>query len=162
MGRAQSKAHELETATSSPNSGGGAESPSQPMFVVDMYGTAYGLWCKDVVEVLPLVEIDRVAGAPPGVLGVINVRGRLVPAIDHRRLRDEKVSDAPFEYFVLVATPRGPVAVAVTGASDVVAVDPAEICYPGGGPEGSPAVVRVDDNTVHILRIDDLDYGERA
>ncbi len=42
----------------------------------------YVLDATRVVEVLPLVNLQKIAGAPRGVAGIFNYRGQPVPAID--------------------------------------------------------------------------------
>lgn len=42
----------------------------------------YALAARDVVEVLPLLALKAVPGAPRGVAGLIDYRGTAVPAID--------------------------------------------------------------------------------
>jgi chemotaxis-related protein WspB len=42
----------------------------------------YALDASRVVEVLPLVALKRIPQAPKGVAGILNYRGRPVPAID--------------------------------------------------------------------------------
>lgn len=42
----------------------------------------YALDAAQVVEVLPLLELRKIPGAPPGVAGLFNYRGRPVPAVD--------------------------------------------------------------------------------
>lgn len=44
--------------------------------------TQYALEVSYVVEVLPLLEINKVVGAPRGVAGTINYRGTFIPIID--------------------------------------------------------------------------------
>jgi chemotaxis-related protein WspB len=50
------------------------------LFQVD--NARYALDARRVVEVLPLVELSSLANAPKGVAGMINYRGRPVPAVD--------------------------------------------------------------------------------
>ena len=53
------------------------------LFLVFQLGDErYALDAGEVAEVLPLVEIKRIARAPAGVAGVFNLRGRAVPVID--------------------------------------------------------------------------------
>lgn len=52
-------------------------------FVVD--GQAYGISVLQVQEILCAGEVTPVSGAPPFVLGVINVRGDIVTVVDARR-----------------------------------------------------------------------------
>ena len=42
----------------------------------------YALEASRVLEVLPLLELKRLPGAPMGVAGIFNYRGRPVPAVD--------------------------------------------------------------------------------
>jgi chemotaxis-related protein WspB len=42
----------------------------------------YAIEAHRAVEVVPLLDLKRVPGAPPGVAGIFNYRGRPVPAID--------------------------------------------------------------------------------
>jgi chemotaxis-related protein WspB len=42
----------------------------------------YALPAREVVEVLPLISVKTVPGAPAGVVGLVDYRGTAVPAID--------------------------------------------------------------------------------
>ena len=42
----------------------------------------YALDVSRVVEVIPLVELKRLGGSPPGVAGIFNYRGQFVTAVD--------------------------------------------------------------------------------
>ncbi len=42
----------------------------------------YALEAGRVLEVLPLLELKKIPGAPRGVAGIFNYRGRPVPAVD--------------------------------------------------------------------------------
>ena len=42
----------------------------------------YALDCRQIVEVLPLVNLKQIPHAPPGVAGAFNYRGEPVPVID--------------------------------------------------------------------------------
>jgi len=48
-------------------------------------GHLFGIDIAEVQEVLRSQEITRVPLAPPAVRGVINLRGRIIPAVDLRR-----------------------------------------------------------------------------
>ncbi|MGQ0621037.1 MAG: chemotaxis protein CheW [Panacagrimonas sp.] len=53
----------------------------------ELAGQLYGVPILAVQEVLADAEVEPVPGAPPEVLGVINLRGQIVSVIDlHRRL----------------------------------------------------------------------------
>ena len=42
----------------------------------------YALEASRVIEVLPLLDLRKIPGAPRGVAGIFNYRGRPVPAVD--------------------------------------------------------------------------------
>jgi chemotaxis-related protein WspB len=42
----------------------------------------YGLEAGQIVEILPLVNVKKIPQAPPGVAGIFNYHGTLVPVID--------------------------------------------------------------------------------
>jgi len=48
---------------------------------------------RSVREVLPLPAVTRVPGSSPAVLGLVNVRGSLVPVLDGRRALGREASD---------------------------------------------------------------------
>jgi len=42
----------------------------------------YALDVSRVVEVIPLVDLKRLAGSPPGIAGIFNYRGQFLTAVD--------------------------------------------------------------------------------
>ncbi len=42
----------------------------------------YGLEARQIIEVVPLVNLKKIPRAPPGVAGIFNYHGTLVPVID--------------------------------------------------------------------------------
>jgi chemotaxis-related protein WspB len=42
----------------------------------------YAIEAQSAVEVVPLLDLKRIPHSPPGVAGIINYRGRPVPAVD--------------------------------------------------------------------------------
>ena len=64
------------------------------LFVVFRLGEdRYALNSREVVEVLPLVRIGRVPGAPPAIAGIILYRGVPVPVLDLKQLLTGSPSD---------------------------------------------------------------------
>lgn len=63
------------------------------VFVIFQLGhDRYALDASRVVEVLPLVHLQRIPRAPAGVAGLFNYRGRPVPAIDLSELTQGRKS----------------------------------------------------------------------
>ena len=80
-----------------------------------------GVPAREVQEVLPSRDMTRVPLAPPGVRGLINLRGEIVPAIDLRHgLRLRAGEGRPMN--VVVRTPDGPVSLLVDEIGDVLKV----------------------------------------
>jgi purine-binding chemotaxis protein CheW len=55
------------------------------LVVVRLQGIEHALPVEHVVEVLRMVAITPLAEAPPWLLGVIDLRGRVIPVVDMRR-----------------------------------------------------------------------------
>lgn len=58
---------------------------SKQLFVFSLEGQRYALHLSVVEKVVRAVEINPVPKAPDSVLGIINVRGRIVPVLNIRR-----------------------------------------------------------------------------
>jgi purine-binding chemotaxis protein CheW len=87
----------------------------------DMY---FGIWVREVQEVLLYQDMVRVPLASPVVRGLINLRGQIVTAIDLRRrlgLPDGPADVDPMN--VVVRTDDGAVSLLVDEIGDVVEVD---------------------------------------
>jgi chemotaxis signal transduction protein len=73
----------------------GAGGSSSPVIVLGIAREHYGIDLPDVTEVLPLVRVTPVPGAPAVFAGVINVHGVIQPVIDlGRLLRIETVRES--------------------------------------------------------------------
>ncbi len=87
----------------------------------DMY---FGIWVREVQEVLLYQDMVRVPLASPVVRGLINLRGQIVTAIDLRRRLDlpDRAADVdPMN--VVLRTDDGAVSLLVDEIGDVVEVD---------------------------------------
>lgn len=68
----------------------------------------YGLPTRDVLRVLPLMELSRLPGAPGFVAGLMNLHGQAVPVLDLCRLACGRDCAAQFDTrIVLVSYPAG-------------------------------------------------------
>lgn len=84
----------------------------------------FGIWVREVQEVLLYQDMVRVPLASPVVRGLINLRGQIVTAIDLRRrlgLPDRPADIDPMN--VVVRTDDGAVSLLVDEIGDVVEVD---------------------------------------
>ena len=90
----------------------------------------YGLPLEQLREVARVSHLRRVPGAPPGVAGLVNLRGEILCALDVRAILGlpPQASESPF----LVAL-RGfgdPLGLIVDSIADIYAVSPGDIEAP--------------------------------
>jgi purine-binding chemotaxis protein CheW len=96
-------------------------------------GGDYGVELSRVQEVLRSQPVTRLPdpasppGAPPSaIVGLINLRGRIVPVVDPRVVLGGASDGAPGSGFVVVSSTDGPVALLVDAIGDVRRADDAQ------------------------------------
>ncbi len=114
-------------------------------------GEEYGVEILKVRELIGLLEITRVPHAPPGVRGVVNLRGKIIPVVDLRTYLGIKSQNAAARPVIIVAqlqAPSGPVTtgVVVDQVLEVRTIAAAHI-------EPPPRFGREDEATRFILGI---------
>jgi purine-binding chemotaxis protein CheW len=91
-------------------------------------GQSYALDILHVQEVLAAAEIEPVPGTPPAVMGVINLRGRIVTVIDLRRCLGFGGASLDRPCCVIVAEIEGePMGLRVDGVAEICSVAAAAI-----------------------------------
>ncbi|HRI67375.1 MAG TPA: chemotaxis protein CheW [Polyangium sp.] len=126
-----------------------------------MGGRPVAISCEYVVELIPRVDIDRVPDAPGNVLGVINLRGRVVPIVDLRPKLSSK-SPLPAHQHLVIIRGRNDklIGLAVDEVRDVLNVETSAIEQPGDvAGMRSPGVVRIEDDLVLVLSPEDAYHG---
>lgn len=86
-----------------------------------------GVPVEQVQEVIRFQEMTDVPLAPPDVLGLMNLRGQIVTALDLRRkmgLKDRAEDEHPMN--VIIAGEDGPVSLLVDEIGDVLEVEAAQ------------------------------------
>ena len=81
------------------------------VLVLAVGGEGYALPLDSVQQVISGPRVTRLPSAHPGLLGLINVRGEIVPLFDLSKLTGGGAVASP-DYAVLVATAAGPTALA--------------------------------------------------
>jgi purine-binding chemotaxis protein CheW len=128
------------------------------VFVLDE--RRFALRLTAVERVVRLVEITALPDAPEMVLGVINVHGRIIPAVSLRqRLRLPEREPRLSDQLVVAHTARRTVALLADAVTGVIEAGDQEVAstptmLPGLGHEG--AVVNFPDGMVPILDLDTL------
>jgi len=122
----------------------------------------YGLPVTSVNSIIRYEEATPVPRSPEAVLGVINLRGRVIPVIDlMRRFRGTSFVPGPTSRIVVAEGSSGPVGVAVDAASEVTVIE-SELIKPV--PEGTlgsdtarafAGVVERDGSLVILLDLDE-------
>lgn len=114
----------------------------------------YALPLAAVERTVHAVEVTPLPDAPPIVLGVIDVQGRVLPVLNiRRRFRLPEREVSPVDQFLIAQTVRRTVALAIDEAQGVIErpesaiVNPAQIVP---GLEQIQGVVKLDDGLVLI------------
>ena len=130
------------------------------LIVFRMEGQRYALPIEAVQEIQQMVAVSEMPGSAGAVLGVINLRGQVIPAIAMRSLVGlsdrEPGLDTPM---VLTYTAHGLVALIVDEVEDVVEIDPVSVQAPSAvHPLASRllGVCRLDDGLVFLFDVDAL------
>lgn len=148
----------------------GAESRQILTFVLG--NETYGVDILRVQEIRGWSAVTKIPHAPPHVLGVLNLRGSIVPIVDLRmRFALESVEYTAVTVIIVMSvvtsTGRRDFGVVVDGVSDVVDVNSAEVKpAPELGPRGSTdylfGLVSIAERMVVLLDIDKLIGRELA
>lgn len=117
-----------------------------------------------VVEVLPLVDINALNGAPRGVAGTFNYRGTFVPAIDPSDLLlGRPVSPLLSTRLILArysfAGMSRLLGIIVAKATRTLRCEPSDLSSPGLVTEAAPylnSVAKSADGYVRIIDVDKL------
>ena len=128
------------------------------LVLVRMGGRPCAIPCEQIVEIVPRVNLDHIPDAPAEVLGVMNLRGRVVPVMDVRsRVAGRTPTAHAYQHLVVVQASERQVGLAVDEVREVVEVAPSAIENPSEltGSKG-PGVVRVKDEMVLVISPEDL------
>lgn len=122
----------------------------------------YGLPLEQLKEVSRLTRLRRIPGAPPGVAGLVNLRGEIVCALDAREILGLSGGDtAQPGFFLALRGFTDPLGLLVDSIADIYAIDPGEIEPPPATWSADRAVyflgtARVADGLMGLLDLDRL------
>jgi purine-binding chemotaxis protein CheW len=101
----------------------GEEASAVVLLVFRIDGCEHAVAVEQVVEVLRMVAATRLPDAPSWVVGVINVRGRVIPLIDvGARLGAPRLEPEPSTSVIVVQTDEVAVGLVVDEVVEVLAV----------------------------------------
>lgn len=99
------------------------EQGSRPYVIFRLGAEEYGLGIARVSGIIRYETATPVPKAPESVLGVLNLRGRVIPVVDLcERLGRGKLTPSAHSRIIVVDGEAGPVGLAVDEASEVVAI----------------------------------------
>jgi purine-binding chemotaxis protein CheW len=152
------------------NKGPGEESHQVLTFVLGK--ETYGVDILRVQEIRGWSAVTKIPHAPPHVLGVLNLRGSIVPIVDLRmRFSLDRAEYTTVTVIIVVSVissaGRRDFGVVVDGVSDVVDVNPEQVkAAPELGAKGATDYIRglvpVADRMVVLLDIDRLIGSDMA
>lgn len=128
----------------------------------------YGTDILKVQEIKGYVPTTRIPNSPPDVVGVLNLRGTIVPIIDLRRKFGlEPVEYNQFTAIVVVVVQNRVMGIIVDSVSEVMALAPDDIQPPPDfGNSMGPGMLRgmgkVGDKLIILLDIDSVLLGDSA
>lgn len=125
-----------------------------PWLEFGLKGQRYAVSLAAVREVIRPGDITPVPGSPTDVLGIVNLRGQIVPVLDGRRrfgLDGDVASDERDAQRVIVFDDAGTtVGLRIDAIGDMLQFDPADIAPPPPG-----RAIRRDDPVSGVITRDD-------
>jgi purine-binding chemotaxis protein CheW len=118
--------------------------------VCTLDGQEYAIPAENVIEVFRYAAVMPLPDAPPWVLGVIDVRGRVVPVVDGRRRLGLPEREQWLRAVIVLIEHETVSGFVVDEARDMVAIGAADI-EPTGDGGGIYAVGRVGDRLLLIV-----------
>jgi purine-binding chemotaxis protein CheW len=126
------------------------------VFVLD--DEAYALPIRRVQEIIRYTSPRTIPGSGYSVLGVINLRSKIIPVCDIRGLLGLSggQTDEAHASIVILDTAEGAIGLVVDRVSEVTSVDSAEIDTTANSSGAMQGIVRVNDKLVVVLDTDRL------
>ena len=119
----------------------------------------YGAEISKVQEIVRMLPIIPAPNVPPYVVGVVNLRGKVIPVYDLReRFGLEKVAISKQSRILILNFSKRLVGVKVDAASEVIAIPEDKIELPpeeiAGVDEGIAGIAKVDDRLIILLDLE--------
>jgi len=146
-----------------------SESAPHQVLTFVLGGETYGVDILRVQEIRGWSAVTKIPQSPPHVLGVLNLRGAIVPIVDLRtRFELARAEYTPVTVIIVLAVMsaagRRDFGVVVDGVSDVVDVNASEVRPPpeigAAGASYIRGLVTIAERMVVLLDIDRLIGGE--
>ncbi|WP_448207196.1 chemotaxis protein CheW [Azospirillum sp. sgz302134] len=124
--------------------------PTIPLLVGRGADGLYGLELRHLARVVPLPRVARVPGAPPALLGLIAIDGRVMRLFDVDRLCGRTAVPAGGGYAVVLRSRERHAALRLRTLETVMDLDPGS---PNAPPEAGPFVTTVTEGRIAVLDV---------
>ena len=125
------------------------------MLVVGVGTERYAIELAALTEVLPYRGCTAVPGAPPALLGLINVRGDIKAVLDLRRILDLQTEDeSRTAYVVMLRRAEGAIGLGIETIQGIRQIDPSKLVSGAAGAaslSGSRYMKALTDDTVIVI-----------
>jgi chemotaxis signal transduction protein len=139
----------------------GAPGDASQLLLVRIGGSTYAVPTAAVERILRMAALTPLPGAPHGIVGVLNLQGAVLPAVDPRPRLDvpTPAPDAEQHLVVMCAVTR--YLLWVDRAERIVSASPRQVRAVEGGAERAvaPSLVSVEGEVFPILSPQALDPG---
>jgi purine-binding chemotaxis protein CheW len=128
-----------------------AQSQGEDTRIVTFFlsGQRYALAIERVLEIQQIVAFSPVPSGTSGVVGMVNLRGHVIPAVDMRRLVGLESAEYTLQTPMVIAEIHGrPVALLVDEVEDVFEV-------PNGSMQDAPPMHELSTSMVGVARLED-------
>jgi len=142
------------------------------MVIFTLDAQRYAIPLASIDKVYPTLEITPIPKAPEIVLGVVNIRGRIVPVVNLRkRFRLPEREPEIYDHMIVASTSKRVVAFVVDGAAGVLEIPESEITVLRDllpGTDFVEGVIRLPDGLILIhdlerfLSLEEENLLERA
>lgn len=125
--------------------------PKREILVFEVGGRRYGLPAAEIRELLRAVTILPLPLAPAGVVGVINLRGTVVPVMDLRaRLGLPPKPLEPADHLVIIGADERPVALLIDRILELVPLEVTDLAA-GEDEDGLGEVAQQSEGLLPLL-----------
>ena len=117
----------------------------------------YAVRVSHVAEIIRMVQIDPLRGAPGWMSGVVNLRGQIVPVVDLRKRMGQASADITLTTPIIITRDHGQgrLGMVVDMVDDMANLRPEDF-EASSGSSDLEGLAKIDGNIIMLLRLDDI------
>jgi len=131
-------------------------SASSRVCLISIAGEVFAIALRNVREVLPVESVTPIPGAPPVLVGVMNLSGMVIPLVDLRLMMGLPAAGPSPQYVVVIHHGVDHVGMLVDQVPEICDVLPDQIHRIEDNIQARPsaaAVLRLDQRTASLLEV---------